>query len=74
MRPPKVVIDTNVLIAALRSKRGVSWRLFMLIGSGKFELNISVPLIFEYEDVAKRLLEDTPFSEKDIEHIIDYIS
>ena len=52
---PRIVLDTNVLIAALRSNRGASFKLFSLAGTGKYELTISVPLILEYEDVAKRL-------------------
>jgi len=69
----QIVIDTNVLAAALRSKRGASYKLLMLIDSGKFNIHISVPLVLEYEDVAKRLLEDIPLTEKDIDDILDYL-
>ena len=34
---PQIVIDTNVVVAALRSQRGASYRLLMLVDSGKFE-------------------------------------
>jgi predicted nucleic acid-binding protein len=44
-----------------------------LIGSGKFEINISVPLILEYEDAAKRLLGEVELSEEEIDDILDYI-
>jgi putative toxin-antitoxin system toxin component, PIN family len=67
----QVVIDTNVLVAALRSKRGASHKLLLLLGSDKFQLNISVPLLFEYEDAAKR--EALPLGSADIEDILDYI-
>jgi predicted nucleic acid-binding protein len=50
---PRVVLDTNIFIAALRSRREASFKLLSLIGTGKFDLYISVPLILEYEDVAK---------------------
>ena len=53
-RPYRIVIDTNVFISALISKRGKSHKLFKMIGSHLFDVCISVPLIFEYEDVAKR--------------------
>ncbi|MDP6524197.1 MAG: hypothetical protein QGI24_03890, partial [Kiritimatiellia bacterium] len=33
----QVVMDSNVLISALRSKRGPSFRMLRLIGTGKFE-------------------------------------
>ena len=69
----QIVIDTNVFVSALRSRHGTSYKLFMLLGRGKFEINISVPLILEYEDAAKRLLGEITLSEEDINTIIDYI-
>jgi putative PIN family toxin of toxin-antitoxin system len=69
----QIVIDTNVFVAALRSQRGASYKLLMLLGTGKFETNVSVPLVLEYEDVAKRLLKEIQLSESDIDDIIDYI-
>jgi putative PIN family toxin of toxin-antitoxin system len=70
---PGIVIDTNVLIAALRSRRGASHRLLMLLGSEKFAISVSVPLILEYEDAAKRLMGTTTWSERDIDDILDFI-
>lgn len=67
-------MDTNVLIAALRSQRGASYKLLSMIDSGKFELNVSVPLLFEYEDVAKRDAKMAGgLSETEINNILDYI-
>jgi len=65
-----IVIDTNVFVSALRSKRGASYKLLSLIDSGKFEINISVPLILEYEENAKKR---TVLNYSTIEDIIDYI-
>jgi putative PIN family toxin of toxin-antitoxin system len=50
----QLVFDTNVLVAALRSRHGASNELLRLVGRGKFRLNISVALALEYEDVLKR--------------------
>lgn len=69
----QIVIDTNVWIAALRSKRGASHKLLSLIDSGQFEANLSVPLVLEYEDVAKRLVGKIPLTARDIDDILDYI-
>lgn len=41
----QVVVDTNVLLAALRSNRGASFRLLSLVGDGRWQLNLSVPLL-----------------------------
>ena len=69
----QIVVDTNVWIAALRSKRGASHKLLSLIDSGQYEANISVPLVLEYEDTAKRLVGEIPLTERDIDDILDYI-
>src|ERR1022692_1042855 len=50
----ETVLDTNVLVAALRSKRGASHQLLRLIGEGEWRLNVSVALALEYEEVLKR--------------------
>jgi len=69
----QVVIDTNVLVAALRSKRGASYRLLTLIGDPRWRMNVSVPLLLEYEDVTKRPGMVTGLSAQDIDDILDYI-
>ena len=70
---PRIVIDTNVFISALRSSRGASHRLLMLVGGPEFEIALSVPLVLEYEDVAKRMPEVTGLSDEDVDDIIDYL-
>ncbi len=69
----RVVIDTCVFISALRSSRGASHRLLMLVGQGDFEIALSVPLVLEYEDVAKRMTDETGLSERDVDDILDYL-
>lgn len=69
----RIVIDTNVFISALRSRRGASHRLFMLLGGNQFEISVSVPLIIEYEGVAKRLTRKFGLTYTDVEDILDYI-
>jgi len=69
----QIVIDTNVLVAALRSRRGASHRLLMLLGQGKFEINVSVPLILEYEDAGKRIASEAGLTYGDVDDILNYI-
>jgi putative PIN family toxin of toxin-antitoxin system len=73
MAIPGIVIDTNVFVAALRSRQGASYRLLTLIDSGLFAANISVPLILEYEEVAKRMVGRIGLTAEDIDDILDYI-
>jgi len=70
----RIVLDTNILIAALMSRRGASFKLLSLIGQEFFETVVSVPLVLEYEDVAKRLSGDKIALSSDmVDDIIDYI-
>jgi putative PIN family toxin of toxin-antitoxin system len=73
MIKPPVVLDTNVIMSALRSQQGASYKLLMLVGRANFEINLSVPVLLEYEDAAKRLLGQTPLTENDINDILDYL-
>lgn len=48
------VIDTDVVVAALRSDQGASRQLLLAALNRQFELLLSVPLILEYEAVLTR--------------------
>jgi putative PIN family toxin of toxin-antitoxin system len=73
MDQPRVVIDTNVLVAGLRSQSGASFRLVQEIGRGLFELNLSVPLVIEYEDVLTRPSTRLTVSTEAIGRLLNYI-
>lgn len=51
---PRIVLDTNVLVSALRSRAGASFELLSRLTEDVYELVISVPLMMEYESVLKR--------------------
>ena len=68
-----IVIDTCVLISALRSRNSASFKLLSLIDSKKFTFFLSVPLVLEYEAVAKRMSRNLGLTHTDIEDIIDYL-
>ena len=51
---PRVIIDTNVLVAALRSRSGWSFDLLSRLGRGAYQHVVTVPLVMEYEDVLLR--------------------
>lgn len=68
-----VVLDTNVVIAGMRSNRGASFRVLSLIGDERFRVAISVPLVVEYEAVALRTGTGIPLDPEDILAILDRI-
>ena len=72
MSGPKAVLDTSVLFAGLRSRRGASFRLLELVGRC-FQPVLSVPLLLEYEHATARLPSETPLTSGDIEEVLDYL-
>ena len=71
MSAPQIIIDTNVIIAALRSKRGASSKLLSLLGTGRFDIHDSVPLVLEYEDVIQRQRAHLGLSNQDVSDFIN---
>jgi predicted nucleic acid-binding protein len=68
----RVVIDTNVLVAAIRSRLGASYELVRRVGTGAFDVAVSVPLVLEYEDVLLRHCESAGLTAEDVGAIVDY--
>ncbi len=65
-----IVIDTNVLLSALFSDRGASYKLLSIIDSEKFVVNISTTLLYEYEEILKL---KSKLDIKYVDSILDYI-
>jgi putative PIN family toxin of toxin-antitoxin system len=68
-----IVIDTNVLIAALRSDAGAAHRVLLLVGTNQFDVSVSVPLILEYEEVCLRLASQLSWTTEDVGDTLDYL-
>lgn len=69
-----IILDTNIIVAGLMSRRGASFKILSLLGQGKFEIALSVPLVLEYEDVAKRLSGNKiALSFQAIDDVLDYM-
>ncbi len=73
MGQPKIVLDTNIWVAAFRSKHGASARLISLIGRDNFRFVTSVPLVFEYEEVFLRQQEHMNLDESKVHKLLDLI-
>ena len=67
-----VIIDTNVLYQALRSKLGASHYILQLIRERKINIAISIKVFNEYEDVLKRpeKLKELNLDSTDIDKIL----
>lgn len=73
MPPYQIVLDTNVLLAGLRSNRGASYKLLTLLNNQRWQLNVSTALIFEYEEVLKKERTQLGLSLDDINTIVSTI-
>jgi putative PIN family toxin of toxin-antitoxin system len=67
----RIVLDTNVVVAALLSQRGASNQLLRMVSEeAPFRVCLSVPLVLEYESALRRKLgRDHP----GIDPILDYL-
>lgn len=70
---PRVVLDTSVLVAAVRSRNGASFEILSRVGTPAFDIAVSVPLVLEYEDALIRHLPATSLNENNVRDIIDYM-
>lgn len=65
------ILDTSVLVAALRSQRGASFQILRAIRAGDIRIAVSVALVLEYESVLLRPGLITHFTEQELRRIVD---
>jgi len=73
MKFKRVILDTNVILSALKSNKGKSYLLLEQLLDNKFEIAVSVPLILEYESILTKHLDRSIFSDEDIADFLNYI-
>ena len=66
-------MDSNVFLSALRTRRGASFLLLGLVGTGKFDISLSVPLVLEYEQIARESRWRNKPSWEAVSDILDYL-
>lgn len=71
MAIPQVVFDTNIFIAAQKSRRGASAKLLSLLGLNVFEVHLSAALVLEYEDVLLRYRSELGLTQDDVAVLVD---
>jgi len=65
-----IVLDTNVVVSAMKSSLGASHKLLRRIDQPPLRMHISTPLVLEYEAVLKRS-HSMVFS--NVDAVIDYL-
>jgi putative PIN family toxin of toxin-antitoxin system len=69
----QIVLDTNVLVAAMRSRNGASYRLLGQLGDERWRPDVTVAIVLEYEAVLKRDCHKFGLSAEDIDDVLDAI-
>ena len=69
----RVVLDSNVLVAAFRSRRGASFQVLSLLRDNRFQIALSVPLAFEYEAVLIEHADKLGLSRDEAIGLVDYL-
>jgi predicted nucleic acid-binding protein len=67
----KAVMDTNVLVAALRSRQGASFEILRRLRHGEWTAALSNHLLFEYEEVLKRDAATLGLSLPDVDELLN---
>ncbi len=73
MKATRVVIDTNVLVSGMRSKRGMSYQFLTFLGGRLYRPVVTVPLVVEYEKSLRDPGTEVPFDEHDITKYLNYM-
>jgi putative PIN family toxin of toxin-antitoxin system len=71
--PPRIVIDTNVIYAALRSNRGASFRILEAVWAGKVIILLSQTVLMEYEEILKQYAPSLRLNDADVDTVLDLL-
>lgn len=74
--PPRLVLDINILVAAVRSRLGPSFALMQLVRSARVHMYCSPALFLEYEAVLKRpaQLQASGLHARDVDAILNELA
>jgi putative PIN family toxin of toxin-antitoxin system len=74
MPPLQIVIDTNVIVCAFRSRRGPSFRLLSTLGDPRWQANVSTALLLEYEEKLLELRNSLSVTPAEIGTVLDMLA
>ncbi len=69
----RAVMDTNVLIAAFRSRRGALFEVFQRLRLGEWTAVVSNHLLYEYEEILKRDVPLLGLSLDDVDTVLNAV-
>jgi putative PIN family toxin of toxin-antitoxin system len=69
----RIILDTNVIVAAVRSRDGASAELLVRLAAGDYAIALSAALAFEYEKVLLREMVPVFVTLADVDQIIRFL-
>jgi len=73
MSPIQVVIDTNVVVSAARSRLGASHALMLRIRDKRWQTNVSTTLVLEYEEQLRAEMMRQGKDPSSADEFLDYL-
>jgi predicted nucleic acid-binding protein len=70
----RAVLDTNVVLAGLRSRQGASFEVLRLLSARRWVLVLSNTVLTEYQEILYREQAALPYTHEEIESILDGLS
>lgn len=70
----RAVLDTNVILSALRSRNGASFEIVTRYRRGEFDLHLSQTVFAEYEEILKREMMPLGFAAAIIDRFLNAIA
>ena len=74
MSKARAVMDTNVVVAAFRSRTGASFEVFERLRRGEWTAVLSNHLLYEYEEVLKRDAAVLALNLDDVDQLLNVVS
>lgn len=69
----RAVMDTNVIVAAMRSRRGASFEIVRRLRLGEWTTVLSNHLLYEYEEILKRQAPELNLTLEDVDQLLNAI-
>ena len=69
----RAVLDTNVILAALLSRRGAAFEILERLRRGEWRLVLSNHLLLEYEEVLKRNAAEIALTHDEVDRLLNAI-
>lgn len=69
----RAVMDTNVVVSALRSRQGASFEILRRLRMGEWTAVVSNHLLFEYEEILKRQASELGLTLDDVDELLNAI-